>query len=63
MVEEGRDVLDVMTQIAAIRGTTDAVGQDVLVAFALRCLRHPNEFASPEIAIEQAMQALVRSGR
>lgn len=63
MVEEGRDVLDVMTQIAAIRGATDAVGQNILVAFALRCLRRPDEFASPEVAIEQAMRVLVRSGR
>lgn len=62
MIEEGRDPRDVMTQIAAVRAATTAVGAEVLAAFALRCLRHPEEFTSPEAAIEEAVHALARSG-
>ncbi len=63
MVEEGRDILDVVTQVAAIEGATNAVGCEVLMAFVVHCLRHAEEFTSPESAIEQAVRALVRGGR
>lgn len=61
MLEEDRDPPDVLTQIAAVRAATTAVGTEVLVAYALHCLRHPEEFAAPEAAIERATKALVRT--
>lgn len=63
MIEEGRDCVDVLNQIAAVRAAVTALSGEMLEAFALRCLRHPEDFASPEQAVEQAVQALVRGGR
>ena len=63
MVEEGRDCLDVLNQLAAVRAAANALSGELLEAFALRCLQHPEEFASPQEAVEQAVRALVRSGR
>ncbi|MER3437238.1 MAG: transcriptional regulator [Chloroflexota bacterium] len=63
MVEEGRDCLDIMNQLAAVKAAVNGLSGHLLEAFALRCLRHPEDFDSPEEAIEQAVRALVRSGR
>jgi CsoR family transcriptional regulator, copper-sensing transcriptional repressor len=63
MVDEGRDCLDVMNQLAAVKAAVNALSGEVLEAFALRCLQHPEEFPSPQLAVEQAVRALVRSGR
>jgi DNA-binding FrmR family transcriptional regulator len=63
MVEEGRDCLDVINQLAAVKAAVNALSGELLEAFALRCLRHPEEFSSPERAVEQAVRALVRGGR
>lgn len=63
MVDEGRDCVDVMNQLAAVKAAVNALSGEVLEAFALRCLQHPEEFPSPREAVEQAVRALVRSGR
>jgi DNA-binding FrmR family transcriptional regulator len=63
MIEEGRDCLDVMNQIAAVKAAVTSLSGEVLEAFALRCLQHPEEFPTPQKAIEEAVRALVRSGR
>lgn len=63
MVEEGRDCVDVMNQLSAVRAAVTALSGEMLEAFALHCLQHPEEFASPEKAVEEAVRALVRSGR
>lgn len=63
MVEEGRDCLDVMNQLAAVKAAVNALSGELLEAFALRCLQHPEEFPSPQNAVEQAVKALVRAGR
>jgi DNA-binding FrmR family transcriptional regulator len=63
MIEDGRDCLDVMTQIVAMRSAANALGGELLEDVALRCLRHPEDFASPQQAIEQAVHVLVRGGR
>ncbi len=63
MIEEGRDCLDIMNQLAAVKAAVNGLSGHLLEALALRCLRHPEEFGSPEEAIEQAVRALVRSGR
>jgi CsoR family transcriptional regulator, copper-sensing transcriptional repressor len=63
MIEEGRECIDVMNQIAAVKAATNALSGEMLEAFALRCLQHPEEFPSPQNAVEQAVRALVRAGR
>lgn len=63
MTEDGRDCLDVLTQIAALRAAVNAVGGELLEDVVLSYFRHPEEFASPEQAVEQAVHALVHGSR
>jgi DNA-binding FrmR family transcriptional regulator len=63
MIEDGRDCIEVMNQLAAVKAAVNALSGESLEAFALRCLQHPEEFRSPQEAVEQAVKALVRSGR
>ena len=63
MIEDGRDCVSVMNQLASVKAAVNSVSGEMLEAFALYCLRNPDQFASPEQAIEQAVQAMVRSGR
>ena len=63
MIEDGRDCLDVLTQITALRAAVNAVGGELLEDVALHCVHHPEEFTSPEQAVKQAVHALVHGGR
>lgn len=63
MIDEGRECVDVMNQLAAVKAAVTALGGEMLEVFALHCLRHPEDFGSPEKAVEQAVRAIVRSGR
>lgn len=63
MVDEGRDCIEVMNQLAAIKAAVNSLSGEMLEAFALRCLLHPEEFPSTQEAVEQAVKALVRGGR
>ncbi len=63
MIDEGRECLDVITQLAAVKAAVNAVSGELLEAYALRCLKHPEEFPTPEQAVEQAVRAMVRAGR
>lgn len=63
MVEDGRDCMEVMNQIAAVKAATNVLSAEMLEMFALRCLHHPEEFSSPEAAVEQMVRALVRGNR
>lgn len=63
MIDEGRDCLAIIDQVAAAKAAMNALSVDMIEAFAMYCLRNPDEFASPEGAVEQAVKALARSGR
>jgi DNA-binding FrmR family transcriptional regulator len=63
MIDEGRDCVDVMNQVAAVKAAVTALSGEMLECFALHCLQHPEEFPSPQEAVEQAVRALVRAGR
>lgn len=63
MIEEGRDCTEVINQMASIKAAVNAVSGELLEAYVLRCLRFPEEFGAPELAIEQAVRTLVRAGR
>jgi DNA-binding FrmR family transcriptional regulator len=60
MIDDGRDCVEVMNQIAAVKAAVTALSGEALEAFALHCMRHPEDFPSPEQAVEQAVRALVR---
>ncbi len=59
MVTADRDHRDILTQIDAIRAATSALASVIVQAVALHSLRHRDEAAAPEIAIEHAMRAFV----
>jgi len=63
MIEDDRDCVEVMNQVAAVRAAVTALSGEMVETFALHCLQHPEEFASPHQAVEQAVRALVRGGR
>ncbi|MFN8592499.1 MAG: metal-sensitive transcriptional regulator [Thermomicrobiales bacterium] len=63
MVDEGRDCLEILDQLAAVRAAVNGLSVDMLETFALHCLTNPEQFATNEEAVKQAVRALVRSGR
>lgn len=63
MVEEGRECADILDQVASIKAATNSLSGEVIEAFALRCMSHPEEFDSPTEAIQSAVRAIVRAGR
>jgi DNA-binding FrmR family transcriptional regulator len=63
MIEEGRDCLDIIDQLTAVKAAVNALSVDMVEAFALYCLSNPDEFATQQSAIEQAVKALVRGSR
>ncbi len=63
MIDEGRDCTDVLNQIAAMKAASSGLAGQMLEVFALNCLRHPEAFPNSQVAIEEAVKAVVRSGR
>jgi DNA-binding FrmR family transcriptional regulator len=63
MIAGDRDCLDVMQQVSAVKSAVNSLSAEMLEAFALHCLRHPEEFSSPDAAVEQMVRAVVRGGR
>lgn len=63
MIDEGRDCVDVINQLAAIKAAVNAVSGELLEAYVLRCMAHPEEFGSTEKAVSEAVRVLIRSGR
>lgn len=61
MVDDGRDCGDILTQLAAIRAAVNSLNGELLEAYLMRCVQNPDEFGSPEKAVQQAVRALVRS--
>lgn len=62
MVDDGRECTDVLNQLAAIKAAVNGLSGELLEAYLLRCVRHPEDFSSPEKAVNEAVKALVRSG-
>lgn len=63
MIDEGRECLDVINQMAAVKSAMNAVSGELLEAYAVYCLHHPEAFGTSELAVKEAVRALVRSGR
>jgi CsoR family transcriptional regulator, copper-sensing transcriptional repressor len=63
MIDDGRECADVLNQVASIKAAVNGLSGELLEAVAMRCIRHPEEFGSPEQAIGEAVRTLIRSGR
>ncbi len=63
MIGDGRDCEQVMTQIAALKAATHALSGEMLEAWALFCMVHPDRFASPEVAARKMVDLVVKNSR
>jgi DNA-binding FrmR family transcriptional regulator len=63
MVEEGRDCIAILNQVASVKAAVHALSGEMLEMFALHCLSHPEDFPSAEKAIEEMVRVVVRTGR
>lgn len=63
MIEDGRDCLEIIDQMSAAKAAMNALSADMIEAFAIYCLKNPDQFPSADGAVEEAIKAIVRSGR
>ena len=63
MVDEGRDCVEILDQVASIKAAVNGLSGEMLEVFALHCLSHPEDFPSAEKAIEQMVRVVVRNSR
>jgi DNA-binding FrmR family transcriptional regulator len=63
MIEQDRDRIDVMSQLASSRAAFNALCCEMLEVFALSCLPRPDKLGSQEQAFGQSMRAIVRKDR
>ena len=63
MVDDGRDCVAILDQVASIKAAVNALSGEMLEMFALHCLSHPEDFPSHEKAIEEMVRVVVRTGR
>jgi CsoR family transcriptional regulator, copper-sensing transcriptional repressor len=63
MIEDGRDCTDVMNQIAAVKAAVNSLSASLFEAYALYCVRHPEQFSSQEESIQAIVKTLVRAGK
>ena len=58
MLEEDRNCLDIINQLAALRGSSQAVALEALEVFAAQCLREPG--SDHEEVLENVLGAISR---
>lgn len=63
MIEEGRDCVSVIDQVASIKAAVNALSGEMLEAYAVHCLRNAGQIESPEQTIEDVVRVIVRAGR
>lgn len=63
MIEEGRDCVAVIDQVASIKAAVNALSGEMLEAFAVHCLVNASKLDAPEQTIEDAVRVIVRAGR
>jgi DNA-binding FrmR family transcriptional regulator len=63
MIDEGRDCLDIIDQLASVKAAVSGLSVDMVETFALHCLRNPSRFENEQEAVAQAVKALARTGR
>lgn len=63
MIEDDRDCMDVMNQIAAVKAAVNTLSANLFETYAMYCIRHPEEFSSQEESIQAIVKTLVRAGK
>ena len=60
MLADGRDCREVLDQLASVRAATQSVIVTLMKHYALSCLRDPSQNDSPERALGEVIDLLVR---
>lgn len=63
MIDEGRDCLEVLDQLASVKAALNGLSLEMVESFALYCLQNPEQFEGSDEAVRQAVKALARAGR
>jgi DNA-binding FrmR family transcriptional regulator len=63
MIDDGRDCMEILDQLASVKAALNGLGLDMVESFALYCLQNPGEFKDQDEAVRQAVRALARAGR
>lgn len=63
MLESDRECVQIVDQLAAVKAAVNMLNASMFETIALHCLRHQDEFGSPEDTIEQMARLLVRAGK
>lgn len=63
MIADGRDCEQVMIQVAALKAAAHALSGEMLEAWALFCMTHPDRFASPQVAARKMVDLVVKNSR
>lgn len=58
MIEQGRDCLDILTQLAAVRGAAHQAALLAMREYALHCLTDPEAHNAPDEAIARMLKTL-----
>jgi DNA-binding FrmR family transcriptional regulator len=63
MIEDDRDCLEVLDQVASIKAAINGLSAEVAEVFALHCMSHPDQFESPDAAVAHMVRTVIRAGR
>ena len=63
MLDDGRDCVAVIEQMASMRSAVASLNGEMLEVFALHCLRNPECSPDPNASVEKMVHILVRNTR
>ena len=63
MLESDRECVQIVDQLAAVKAAVNTLNASMFETIALHCIRHQEDFGSPEETIEQMARLLVRAGK
>lgn len=63
MIDDGRDCQAILDQMSSVKSAVASLNGEMLEAFALHCLSHPEQYPNLEAAVEQMVKTLVRHTR
>ncbi len=63
MIDDGRDCLEILDQLASVKSAVNGLSLDMVESFAFYCLQNPDQFRNQDEAVREAVKALARAGR
>jgi DNA-binding FrmR family transcriptional regulator len=63
MMDEGRDCVAIIEQIASMRAAMASLTGEMLESFAINCIRNPDDAEDATDAVQKMVRILVRNSR